>query len=380
MALTWRVADRRGGLDVDYFRECPIVPDSAQIPSMLKDLRDLSRDDVQGFDAIIHLAALSNDPIGNLNRDWTRDINLTGSVRLAEMAREAGVRRFLFSSSCIMYGLSDAPEVDETSALDPRTDYARSKVEAERAITDSLATGFANVPRNEPCTGCRPGCASTRSSRSGPVPPSHTVASSSGRWQTVAPGCSVEDLAVHCCGARRARPTCHQAFNWVRFYELRVVDLATAVANAVPDSAIEVKARRRPTSVPTGELCEVCANVSVSRVPQPVAGSQGPVRGLCCASVDGRVVSRRSIHSPAAVATPARRRAARSGAAMGYASWNGSESMIDGVKIIPLRQIVDERGKIMHMFEGHGSHFIRFGEIYFSCAPCTITAWHIHIR
>jgi len=90
----------------------------------------------------VHLAALSNDPIGNLRPDWTADINVHGSIRLAELAREAGVRRFLFSSSCIMYGMSESAVVNEDSPLDPKTDYARSKVEAERAIAKLATESF----------------------------------------------------------------------------------------------------------------------------------------------------------------------------------------------------------------------------------------------
>lgn len=131
------------GLDTDYFGECTLVEDAAPIPSLRKDIRDLEPRDVEGFDAVVHLAALSNDPIGNLNERWTAEINHDASVRLAEYARAAGVSRFLFSSSCIMYGMADeAAVVNEDSALAPQTEYARSKVRSEKAITELARPGF----------------------------------------------------------------------------------------------------------------------------------------------------------------------------------------------------------------------------------------------
>lgn len=133
------------GVDTGYFAECTIVPDRVQAPSIRSDIRDLEADDLAGFDAVVHLAALSNDPIGNLNASWTEQINFDGSVRLAELARAAGVSRFLFSSSCIMYGMSEAAVVDETAALDPKTEYARSKVRAERAISELADSDFSPV-------------------------------------------------------------------------------------------------------------------------------------------------------------------------------------------------------------------------------------------
>ncbi len=92
------------GLDTDLYRHCTYGDEPKAIPSIDKDVRDVEKEDLQGIDAIVHLAALSNDPLGNLNPDLTYDINHHASVRLAEIGREVGVKRFLFASSCSMYG------------------------------------------------------------------------------------------------------------------------------------------------------------------------------------------------------------------------------------------------------------------------------------
>jgi len=130
------------GFDTGYFRECTLLPPADRIPTIDKDIRDLTPADLRGFDAVVHLAALSNDPIGNLNARWTAEINDRASFRLAELARAAGVRRFIFSSSCIMYGMSDGGVVDEESPLDPQTEYARSKVRSERAVGKLASDDF----------------------------------------------------------------------------------------------------------------------------------------------------------------------------------------------------------------------------------------------
>ncbi|MGH7775153.1 MAG: NAD-dependent epimerase/dehydratase family protein [Candidatus Binatia bacterium] len=130
------------GLDSGYYDECTLVPDSAEVPSLRKDIRDLNAQDLKNFHAVIHLAALSNDPLGDLDSGWTEEINFRASVRLAELAKAAGVRRFILSSSCIMYGMSEANVVSEDSPIDPKTEYARSKIKAERAISRLASDEF----------------------------------------------------------------------------------------------------------------------------------------------------------------------------------------------------------------------------------------------
>lgn len=131
------------GLDSGLYRGCHFGSDSADDGvSLTKDVRDVERADLEGFDAVIHLAALSNDPVGDLNPDWTYEINHRASVRLAELAKQAGVPRFLFSSSCSLYGAAGTDAVTEDAEFNPVTPYGESKVLAERDISALADDGF----------------------------------------------------------------------------------------------------------------------------------------------------------------------------------------------------------------------------------------------
>jgi nucleoside-diphosphate-sugar epimerase len=122
------------GLDSNLFQPCTFCPGIATVPQLALDVRDVQQTHLEGFDAIIHLAALSNDPLGDLNPDITFDINHAASVRLAGLAKAAGVPRFLYSSSCSSYGQAGDAFVDESAALHPITPYAISKVRVEQDV------------------------------------------------------------------------------------------------------------------------------------------------------------------------------------------------------------------------------------------------------
>jgi nucleoside-diphosphate-sugar epimerase len=146
------------GFDADLYRGCDFGPEPSGVTGRIGDVRDVQRADLAGFEAIVHLAALSNDPLGSLDPALTLDVNAEGTLKLARAARDAGVRRFIFASSCSMYGASGTDDaLDESAPLRPLTAYAESKVRAEEGLFALAGPDFAPVSmRNATVFGASP--------------------------------------------------------------------------------------------------------------------------------------------------------------------------------------------------------------------------------
>ena len=135
------------GFDTGYFADCVLgeLGDSGLSRQILRDVREVEPADLSGVDAVVHLAGLSNDPTGELNPQLTEQINLEATVRLAEASKRAGVTRFLFASSCSIYGQGRGESLTEEDAFQPLTAYARSKVGAEAALHEMADATFSPV-------------------------------------------------------------------------------------------------------------------------------------------------------------------------------------------------------------------------------------------
>jgi nucleoside-diphosphate-sugar epimerase len=145
------------GLDTFLFEGGTFGQDESEIASLRMDLRDVEIEDLRGFDAVMHLAALSNDPLGNVNPQLTYDINHIGSVRLARLAKEAGVDRFIFASSCSLYGVAGDEMLTEQARFNPITPYGESKVLFERDVAKLADDDFSpTFLRNSTAYGVSP--------------------------------------------------------------------------------------------------------------------------------------------------------------------------------------------------------------------------------
>lgn len=132
------------GLDIGYFEDCLLSPVSKNYKQITKDLRDVESVDLQGIDAVIHLAGLSNDPLGELIPELTAEINFNGAMKLARLSKEASVKRFIYASSQSMYGVSDTDEEldEDLSIKNPVTVYAKTKWDAELQLNEMQSESF----------------------------------------------------------------------------------------------------------------------------------------------------------------------------------------------------------------------------------------------
>ena len=130
------------GLDVGWYDGCDFGAQPMGYEQRTGDIRDATPQDLEGFDAVMHLAAISNDPIGHLNPEATYGVNARGAVHMAKVAKAAGVRRFLFSSSCSLYGAAGDKPVDETDRFNPVTPYGVSKAMAEEGLAELADDDF----------------------------------------------------------------------------------------------------------------------------------------------------------------------------------------------------------------------------------------------
>lgn len=231
------------GLDTGIFDECLLWPGRRDVPSIRRDLREVQLHELEGFDAIVHLAALSNDPLSNFNPECTYDINHRASVRLAKLAKQAGVPRFLYASSCSLYGVGGDAPVTEEAEFHPITAYGESKVLVEQDVAPLADDDFSpTYLRNATAYGLSPALRADLVVNS-LVGFAHTtgqvlIQSDGSPWR---PLVHIEDISNAFLAVLHApREVIHnQAFNVGRNEEnYRIRDVANLVRDAVPGSQV----------------------------------------------------------------------------------------------------------------------------------------------